>query len=538
MRLTLDGIAKTDAWEKADVLLPRYDPSRVAADTRANPVWLHFGAGNIFRGFIAQLQHNLLNEGLSQSGIIAAETFDFEIVRRIYDPHDNLSLLVRLKPDGNTEKEVIASVAEALSAETDMPRLNEIFRRPSLAVASFTITEKGYALRDTADKLLPVAAQDMERGPESAKHAVGIAAALMLARYRAGALPIALVSMDNCSRNGEKLKNAVLEMAARWRDNGYVENGFSAYLADGHTVAFPWSMIDKITPFPSPQIAALLADAGIDGMEPVVTAKNTRIAPFVNAEAPQYLIIEDDFPNGRPPLEKVGVYLTDRETVSKAERMKVSTCLNPLHTALAIFGCLLGYDRISDEMRDADLRALVEAIGYKEGMPVVADPGILDASAFLDEVINVRLPNPYIPDTPQRIAADTSQKLPIRYGETIKAYIARADLDPRDLTFIPLTIAAWLRYLLALDDEGREMPLSSDPMLEQVRSAVAGIEFGRPESCRGRLRPLLSNEVLFGADLTACGLADKIEMMFRSMIAGRGAVRETLRRTLSGQNRA
>ena len=99
--------------------------------------------------------------------------------------------------------------------------------------------------------------------------------------------------------------------------------------------------------------------------------------------------------------------------------MKVTTCLNPLHTALAVYGCLLGYTLIADEMKDPDLKRLVERIGYTEGLPVVTDPGIIRPEAFLKEVLEQRLPNPFMPDTPQRIACDTSQKVPIRFGETV-----------------------------------------------------------------------------------------------------------------------
>ena len=98
--------------------------------------------------------------------------------------------------------------------------------------------------------------------------------------------------------------------------------------------------------------------------------------------------------------------------------MKVCTCLNPLHTCLAIFGCLLGYRKISDEMKDRELVKLVETVGYKEGLPVVVDPIILSPKEFIDTVLKVRVPNPFMPDTPQRIATDTSQKLAVRFGET------------------------------------------------------------------------------------------------------------------------
>ena len=90
-----------------------------------------------------------------------------------------------------------------------------------------------------------------------------------------------------------------------------------------------------------------------------MTSKHTYIAPFVNAEESEYLVIEDDFPNGRPPLEAAGFIFAARDTVNKVERMKVCTCLNPLHTALAVFGCLLRYEHIWQEMRDPELRQLL-----------------------------------------------------------------------------------------------------------------------------------------------------------------------------------
>ena len=255
--------------------------------------------------------------------------------------------------------------------------------------------------------------------------------------------------------------------------------------------------------------------------------------PIVNAEVPQYLVVEDRFPNGRPALEKAGVYMTDRDTVNMTERMKVTTCLNPLHTALAVYGCVLGYDSIAAEMKDADLKKLVETIGYKEGMPVVTDPGILSPMDFIHEVIDQRLPNPFIPDTPQRIATDTSQKITVRFGETIKSYVASDSLDIHSLTAIPLAIAGWLRYLLAVDDEGKEMNVSSDPMLEVLQKQLADVKLGNPESADGKLTEILSNKVLFGSDLNEIGLAEKIEGMFKELIAGPGAVRATLHKYMA-----
>ncbi|MBQ8653329.1 MAG: mannitol dehydrogenase family protein, partial [Clostridia bacterium] len=397
----------------------------------------------------------------------------------------------------------------------------------------FTITEKGYALTNVKGEMMPVVLADIEEGPDKARHAMSVVAAMLYARYQAGAYPVAMVSMDNCSHNGEKLRSSVMTIVEGWVKRGHVPAGFAAYVADETRVSFPWSMIDKITPRPADVIRDQLTEQGVEDMAPVVNGKNTYIAPFVNAEIPQYLVVEDRFPNGRPALEKAGVYMTDRDTVNMTERMKVTTCLNPLHTAMSVCGCLLGYTSIAAEMKDAELVKLIKTIGYVEGLPVVVDPKIISPKAFIDEVVEQRLPNPFIPDTPQRIATDTSQKVAIRFGETIKSYMADADKDPKTLTAIPLALAGWLRYLLAVDDEGKEMAVSSDPMLATLQADLAGVELGKPETLKGKLDGILTNKVLFGVDLKEAGLADKVEKYLSEMLAGPGAVRATLKKYLA-----
>jgi fructuronate reductase len=232
-------------------------------------------------------------------------------------------------------------------------------------------------------------------------------------------------------------------------------------------------------------------------------------------------------------LEKAGVYFTDRETVNKTERMKVTTCLNPLHTALAIYGCLLGFSSIASEMQDPQLKKLVEKIGYDEGMPVVITPGILNPDDFIHEVIDKRLPNRFIPDTPQRIATDTSQKIAIRFGETIKSYRDRPDLDPAGLVFIPLALAGWLRYLLGVDDEGKAMEISADPMLSTLQQSLGKIRLGDKGPFHSALQPILANPVLFGVNLYEVGLGNKVEGYFAELVAGPHVVRSTLEKYLA-----
>ena len=178
-------------------------------------------------------------------------------------------------------------------------------------------------------------------------------------------------------------------------------------------------------------------------------------------------------------------------------------------------------------MKDEQLNKLVHEIGPVEGMPVVTDPGILSPADFVNEVINVRIPNPFMPDTPQRIATDTSQKVGIRYGETIKSYVAQYG-DAKKLTAIPLAIAGWCRYLLGVDDEGNKFELAPDPMNEELQEQFKDIVVGKPETLKDQLKPILSNERLFFTDLYKDGVGEKVEDMFREMIAGPGAVRATI----------
>ena len=535
MELTLKSLHDDrDAFLAAGYHLPEFDYDTVHKNTVEHPHWIHFGAGNIFRAFQANVAQNLLNSGVLDTGLIAAEGYDYEIIEKSYRPHDNLSILATLKADNTVEKTIVGSIMESLildsKNEAEYARLREIFKNPSLQMASFTITEKGYATANAKGEFFPAVAADFEKGPEAPESYLGKVVSLLYTRYTHGALPIAMVSMDNCSHNGDKLYAAVNAFAKAWTDNGLVEAGFLGYVNDQTKVTFPWSMIDKITPRPDAKVEAMLAEDHIGGLDAVVTFKNTYIAPFVNAEECEYLVIEDAFPNGKPALDKGGIIFTDRATVDKVEKMKVCTCLNPLHTALAIYGCLLGYTLISEEMKNPLLKNMVEVIGYKEGLPVVVNPGILDPKKFIDEVVNVRIPNPFLPDSPQRIATDTSQKLSIRFGETIKAYEASPDLHTEDLKLIPLVYAGWLRYLMGIDDEGREFTPSSDPLLEEARQYVADYELSFSPKDLSKLDALLANEKIFGVNLHAIGMDTLVKQYFAELSSGVGAVAAALKK--------
>ena len=146
LHLNIQGLRDESGWQAAHIALPRYDVSAMQARTLAHPTWIHFGAGNIFRAFLAAAQQTLLNAGLTDTGIVAAASHNFHAAAENYVPYDNLSLLVRMHADGSCDREVIGSVAGCLKADWqdgDWQTLTRMFRDPALQMVSFTITEKG-----------------------------------------------------------------------------------------------------------------------------------------------------------------------------------------------------------------------------------------------------------------------------------------------------------------------------------------------------------------------------------------------------------
>ena len=534
VKITNNYLENKEEFASVDVKVPTYDSEVVIAKALEAPRWVHFGGGNLFRAFHASIASHLIDAGELDSGVIVADTHDSAVIDLVYNKYNNRMLRVITKADGTQERELFASVAEALFAgpsedRSGFEKLKEVFKKDSLQVVTFSITEKGYVLKDPSGNFFGGVQEDIDNGPANPGNGMAILVALMLERFQNGAAPLTLLSTDNFSQNGDKLKDSVLTIAKEWEKKGYVSQAFIDYLSDDSKVAFPLSMIDRITPAPSAKIEADLEAAGIEECKITKTARGTNVAPFVNTEEAHYLVVEDKFPNGRPKFEKFGMILTDRDTVNLADEMKVTNCLNPLHTALAVYGTILGFDSIASEMKDADLVGLIKQIGYVEGLPVVKDPKVLNPKAFIDELVQKRLPNPYIPDTPQRIATDTSQKLAIRYGVTIKHYVDDPDRDPSQLNFIPLVIATWLRYLMGINDEGERFETSPDPLWDTLHGAVAGIKFGdADQDVHEAVKGILSNKTIFGVDLYEVGLGGKVEADFKEMLAGKGTIRKVL----------
>ncbi|MCK4245255.1 MAG: mannitol dehydrogenase family protein, partial [Candidatus Omnitrophica bacterium] len=330
VNLTREGL-KEPEWKEISVRLPQFNLIEMVRRTKEAPVWVHIAPSNLFIGEIAPIQQALLESGIVQEGIIGLETWDEEIVDRIYRPHDNLRLRIVMPPGRANQPEVIASTAETVFADTSRPeeweKSREYFAKPSLQMVTITCTEKGYSIRDPNDRLAETISKDIQNGPSKPGHIMAKLASLLNHRHQNGAGPIALVSMDNCSENGKRLFEAVSFIAQEWVSRKLVEKEFLEYL-ESKKVSFPWTMIDRITPSPAKENKEWLEERGIQNMEILRTVRGTFAAPFVNTEHISYLVIEENFPNGRPPLEKVDtsgnriIFVESSGIVDKCEKMK------------------------------------------------------------------------------------------------------------------------------------------------------------------------------------------------------------------------
>ncbi|MGN1031347.1 MAG: mannitol dehydrogenase family protein, partial [Butyricicoccaceae bacterium] len=250
-----------------------------------------------------------------------------------------------------------------------------------------------------------------------------------------------------------------------------------------------------------------------------------------------YLLIENLFPNGHPPLEQLGIIFTSGKIVEKSMEMKACSTLNPMDTAMAAFGMLLGHETICSEMSDPDIVTFITNLSNVECMPLGADPGVLDPTEFIHEILTVRYPNPYLNDTPARIMTDTSQKVGTRYGQILRNYYnSPAPMDRvTRLHYIPLAIAGWLRYLIGVDDNGEPMQMSPDPLLDSLQGILAGIKLGDTVT-EEQLYPILSDRTIFTTNLFEVGCGERVVEYFNELNAGPGAVRSTLHRRCEVEN--
>jgi mannitol 2-dehydrogenase len=419
-----------------NIPVPTYDRSQIGIGIA------HFGVGGFHRAHQAMYIDRLLNAGLAQVwgicgvGVLPGD----QEMRDALRGQDHLYTLILEHPDGTRQPRVIGSIVDFRYAPEDPDSVIELLADPATRIISLTITEGGYQPPLSAVFGLVAEACD---------------------RRRARDLPApTIVSCDNIVANGDVARRTFTSYAQR------INPGLAQWMRE--KTRFPNSMVDRITPVTTPDVAARLdSEFGVRDARPVVAE------PFA------MWAIEDDFADGRPPLDRAGVQLVD--DVAPYEAMKLRL-LNAGHQGLCYFGYLAGYRLVHEAAQDPLIAEFLARYLDSEATPTLARIAVL--ADFRSELLP-RFANAYVRDTLARLCADSSDRIPkwllpvvhdnLRSGGPVRLSAA--------------IVASWARYAEGVDEQGR--PIEVVDRLADTLVPIARSQRDDPEA-------FLANRALFG----------------------------------------
>ncbi|WP_420714615.1 mannitol dehydrogenase family protein [Mycobacterium sp. Aquia_213] len=382
---------------------PTYDRGSVSVGIA------HIGAGHFHRAHQAMYIDRLLQQGLAHEwGICGVGVMPADwTMRDVLNDQDGLYTLILENPDGSRDAHVIGSIVDYRYAPDDPESALAVLTAPSTRIISLTITEGGY--RDPDGPAFTLITEALDR------------------RRRSGTAAPTIVSCDNIENNGEIASRAVLANAER-RDPGLAQ-----WIAENSR--FPSSMVDRITPATTLQMTAeVQRNFGVNDRWPVVAE------PFTS------WVLEDDFADGRPPLERAGVLLVD--DVAPYELMKLRL-LNAGHQCLAYFAHLCGFEFVHEAARDPLFADFLLGYFESEAIPTLPPVPGIDLHAFSRTLIE-RFSNPGVRDTVARLCAYSSDRIPKWLLPVINDNLA----NDGSVRLAAATVASWARYAEGTDEWG------------------------------------------------------------------------------------
>jgi mannitol 2-dehydrogenase len=441
--------AATLSQLKGSATVPAYKREQLSAGI------VHIGCGNFHRAHQAVYLHELFNTG---------EGHDWALVGagvREADEHMRQKLLAQDLYTTVVEQEAGKSAAHITGAMIDFVKPGDnaalIARMadPDIRIVSLTITEGGYYINSATGKFDP-AHPDMVHdaaNPDTPKTVFGLLLAALRRRREKGLPPFTVMSCDNIPHNGVVTKNAVSGLAKA------TDPALADWIAAN--VAFPNGMVDRITPATSDRERQLLKDQfGIEDNWPVF------------CEDFKQWVLEDNFTNGRPALEKVGVQFVP--DVSPFELMKIRI-LNGGHAIIAYPSALLDVHFVHEGMEHPLVKAFLDKVEQDEIIPTVPPVPDTDLADYYKLIVR-RFSNPKIGDTISRLCLDGSNRQPKFIIPPINDRLKAG----KGITGLALESALWCRYCYGTTDSGKETP-PNDPNWDQLQ-ATAKIAKDRPDA--------------------------------------------------------
>jgi mannitol 2-dehydrogenase len=478
-------------------------PSSVARPAYARealrPGILHIGVGNFHRAHQAVYLDDLFNSGrdLDWALVGAGVRPGDAAMRRALEPQDWLTTVVELEP-GAPAARVTGAMVGFVPVGEDARAIVEALDDPGLRIVSLTVTEGGYCIDPATgafDPEHPEIRHDAAH-PDAPRGVFGAIVAALKRRRERGLAPFTVMSCDNIPHNGQVTQDAVAGLA------GLVDPGLAAFIREN--VAFPNSMVDRITPATTDRHRALLEEGfGIRDNWPVFCE------PF------RQWVLEDRFPAGRPALEDVGVTFTPH--VAAFELMKIRI-LNGGHAAIAYPAALLGIHYVHDAMADPRVRGFLDRLEAQEIIPCVPPVPGVDLQAYY-RLIAGRFANPEIGDTIPRLAQDGSNRQPKFILPSTRDRLKAG----ADVTGLALVSALWCRYCAGTDDAGAPIALD-DPNAARLAPAA--------RAAKDDPAAFLALRDIFGDLGDAPSFRARFETALRSL--WRDGTRATLQRYLDG----
>lgn len=434
--------------------VPTYDRSTLQRGV------VHIGAGNFHRAHQAVYFDDLACSGISNQWGVTGVSLRSRDVKDVLSAQDGLYTVVQRGHNHQTAR-VVGSISSCYYAPKDTAAVHAALVDPQTRVVSLTITGNGYFL-DPVTREFDAANPDVRAdlmASNSYATAWGYLTEALDARRRAGTAPFTVLCCDNIPDNTQAARSALVSFAslkdpglARWIDAN---------------VAFPSTMVDRITPSTSKSERQFVEETfGIADKWPVVTE------PYCQ------WVIEDNFSNGRPPLDEVGAeFVSD---VSDHKQVK-TRMLNGTHIAMACLGTLAGYQRTDEAMSDHVFYDYVERLMRDEIQPLLpAVPG-MNTPDYRDTLLS-RLSNPRMSDQLSRLARRGSTKI----SSFLLPSLHEAIEQDRPHTLLMLALAGWARYVRGYDLKGSKIRLD-DPQ-STLLTRLATMEGNNPY-------PLLRHEI-------------------------------------------
>jgi mannitol 2-dehydrogenase len=398
---------------------------------------VHFGVGGFHRAHQAMYVDRLLAEGAQEGrakdwGICGVGVMPAD--RRMADvmaAQDGLYTLVIEHPDGSREPRVIGSIVDYRYAPDDPEAVVELIAAPSTRIVSLTITEGGY---------------DVDHQPADGVSVFALVTDALARRRDRGLPSPTIVSCDNIEGNGDVARQAFTAHAER------THPGLAEWMTE-HT-RFPNSMVDRITPVTSPDvIEALATEFGVEDRWPVAAE------PFTS------WVLEDDFSDGRPPFEDVGVLLVD--DVTPYELMKLRL-LNASHQSLCYFAYLAGYRLVHEAAGDQLFAEFLLDYMESEATPTLKPVPGIDLPDYRRTLIE-RFANPGVRDTVVRLCFGSSDRIPKWLLPVIRENLRSG----APIRLSAATVASWARYAEGVDEQGEPIDVQdqlADSLVPLARS--------------------------------------------------------------------